>query len=70
MRHPGYVGTLLFELAAPLMLGSWWAHIPGGLVALLFITRTALQDKMLLAELDSYTANTQHVRYRLFPGVW
>ena len=31
VRHPGYVGTILFELAVPAMLGSWWALIRGGL---------------------------------------
>ncbi len=70
VRHPSYVGGILFELAAPIMLGSWWALIPGGLDAVLFVIRTALEDKTLQAELDGYPAYTERTRYRLVPGVW
>lgn len=70
VRHPGYVGTIAFELATPIMLGSWWALIPGGLAALLFIVRTALEDKILQSELPGYREYTQGTRYRLVPGVW
>ena len=70
MRHPGYLGTILFELAAPVMLGSWWALIPGGLVALLIITRTAFEDKTLQKELDGYQEYAHRVYYRLLPGIW
>jgi protein-S-isoprenylcysteine O-methyltransferase Ste14 len=36
VRHPGYVGQILFELATPIMLSSWWALIPGGFATLFF----------------------------------
>ena len=29
VRHPGYAGTILQSLGIPLLLGSWWALIPG-----------------------------------------
>jgi protein-S-isoprenylcysteine O-methyltransferase Ste14 len=70
VRHPGYVGAVVQSLAAPLLLGSLWALIPGGLAALLIIVRTGLEDRMLLEELDGYVAYSQQVRYRLLPGVW
>ena len=70
VRHPGNVGTILFELATPVMLGSWWALIPGGLSALLSVVRTALEDKTLLDELDGYREYAERTRYRLLPGVW
>lgn len=70
VRHPGYVGTILFELATPVMLGSWWALIPGGLSALLTVIRTALEDRTLHEELDGYREYAQWVRYRLLPGIW
>ena len=69
VRHPGYTGTIASELATPIMLGSLWALIPGGLAALLFVVRTALEDKTLLEELDGYKEYAQRVRYRLLPGV-
>lgn len=70
VRHPGYVGTILFELAAPVMLGSWWALAIGGLAAILFVVRTALEDRMLGVKLGGYRSYASRVRYRLLPGVW
>jgi len=70
VRHPGYVGTLLQDLAIPLALGSWWGLIPAGLVAALVILRTALEDRTLQAELPGYREYAQRVRYRLIPGLW
>ncbi len=70
VRHPGYSGTIAFELATPFMLGSLWALIPGVLVVLLTIVRTALEDRTLQEELEGYPAYARRVRYRLLPGVW
>jgi protein-S-isoprenylcysteine O-methyltransferase Ste14 len=70
IRHPMYVGVILFALCTPLFLGSWWAMIPAGVDVILFILRTALEDKMLLAELEGYKDYAREVRYRLLPGVW
>jgi protein-S-isoprenylcysteine O-methyltransferase Ste14 len=70
VRHPGYVGSILSQIATPLILGSAWAFIPAGLAALLFVVRTALEDKTLLEELDGYKEYAGQVRYRLLPGVW
>ena len=70
VRHPAYVGGIAIYLATPVMLGSLWALIPGGLTAVPMIVRTVLEDKTLLNELDGYKAYAVHVRYRLLPGVW
>lgn len=70
VRHPGYVGTILFDLAVPVMLGSLWALAVGGLIALLIVIRTVLEDRTLLAELDGYPDYASKVRYRLVPAVW
>ena len=70
VRHPGYVGVVLFELAVPIMLGSLWALAVGGLIASLIVIRTALEDRTLQTELDGYPDYTRRVRYRLVPGVW
>ena len=70
VRHPAYVGMILVMLAAPVMLGSWGALIPGTISAVLMIIRTLLEDKTLQAELPGYIEYTQHVRYRLVPGIW
>lgn len=70
LRHPTYLGTVLFELASPIMLGSLWALIPGAISALLFIIRTALEDRDLKNELDGYGEYAEQVRFRLIPGIW
>lgn len=70
VRHPGYVGAILFQLATPIILGSWWAMVPSGLAAGLYVVRTALEDETLHEELAGYKAYAQEVGYRLLPGVW
>ncbi len=70
LRHPGYAGNVLNGLTTPLLLGSWWALVPGALVSLLFIVRAALEDATLQKELEGYAAYAQRVRYRLVPGLW
>ena len=70
VRHPGYVGGILFGLSAPLMLGSWWALIPAAIAALMLVVRTYLEDETLQDELAGYAEYTRLVRYRLLPGVW
>jgi protein-S-isoprenylcysteine O-methyltransferase Ste14 len=70
VRHPGYVGGILYQLATPFLLGSWWALIPMILSVPLYIVRTALEDKTLQDELDGYAEYAQQTRYRLLPGIW
>jgi protein-S-isoprenylcysteine O-methyltransferase Ste14 len=70
VRHPGYLGYIITWLSAPLIMGSWWALIPAGLAGMLFVVRTALEDRTLHAELAGYVEYARQVRYRLLPGVW
>jgi protein-S-isoprenylcysteine O-methyltransferase Ste14 len=70
VRHPAYVGAIVYELAVPLLLASWWSLIFGGIGAILLVIRTILEDQTLLAELNGYNDYAQKVRYRLLPGVW
>lgn len=70
VRHPGYVGFMILNLSTPLILGSLWALIPGTILTILFLIRTALEDKTLQNELEGYKEYAQKVTYRLIPGVW
>lgn len=70
IRHPGYAGIILFMLASPLALGSLWALIPAGIVIVVLVIRTTLEDRTLRAELPGYTDYAQRTRYRLLPGMW
>ena len=70
VRHPGYVGGLLFAVGTALGLGSLWALFPAGIACLLLILRTQWEDQTLQAELPGYREYTERVRYKLIPGVW
>jgi protein-S-isoprenylcysteine O-methyltransferase Ste14 len=70
VRHPGYVGAILSQLATPFLLGSPWAMIPSVASAALYVVRTYLEDKTLREELDGYQDYARRVRYRLVPGLW
>ncbi len=70
IRHPGYAGSIAFNLLVPLALGSWAALLPAlGTIGLLTY-RTAREDRVLLAELPGYAAYSKQVRARLIPLVW
>ena len=70
VRHPAYVGAILYEIAVSVLLASWWALLAGGLNAILLIIRTALEDRTLLGELTGYVDYARKVHYRLIPGIW
>jgi len=70
VRHPGYVGGIVYQLATPFLLGSWWALIPMVVSAPLYVLRAALEDRTLHEELDGYREYAQQTRYRMLPGVW
>lgn len=70
VRHPMYVGVILMWLSTALILGSWWALVPAAIIGAIFVVRTALEDRMLQAELPGYADYARRVRYRLAPGLW
>lgn len=70
VRHPGYIGWILFFLFSGLALGSWLSVLPTLIVVAVTIRRTVIEDKMLHSSLKGYGEYAQTVRYRLIPGVW
>jgi protein-S-isoprenylcysteine O-methyltransferase Ste14 len=70
VRHPMYLGIILLFPCMALFLGSWWALVPAGLIAVLMVVRTALEDRALQAELPGYAEYARRTRYRLLPGIW
>lgn len=50
--------------------GHLWVVIPAAISAVLYVLRTALEDRTLRAELPGYTDYARQTRYRLLPGVW
>lgn len=70
VRHPMYVGAIVMYVATALILGSVWALGIGGLMAALFVWRTAAEDGALRRELDGYEVYAARTPYRLIPFVW
>jgi len=70
IRHPGYLGAIFFSISVPMMLGSWWAVIPGLASVILYIVRTSLEDQTLQDELSGYREFSERVKFRLIPGLW
>ena len=70
VRHPGYAASVLYGMASPLVLGSWWGLLPSLLSVLLLLVRTELEDRTLQKELTGYAEYTSEVKYRLLPLVW
>ncbi len=70
VRHPMYVGGLVFILGTPLALGSLW----GLLMIVLFLPvmawRALDEEKVLTKDLAGYAEYCDKVKYRLIPFVW
>ena len=70
VRHPMYLGVLLFCLGSGPALGSWWSALPLAPVLAVFVRRTLLEDRMLHTELQGYQAYAAKVRWRVVPGIF
>jgi protein-S-isoprenylcysteine O-methyltransferase Ste14 len=70
VRHPAYIGAILYEIAVAVLLASWWALVAGIVCTILFILSTALEDRTLQAELPGYADYAHQVHYRLIPAIW
>lgn len=70
VRHPGYLAMIFVSLADSFIIGSLYSLIPAILAVIVTITRTHLEDRMLLNELEGYSKYAQKIKYRLIPGIW
>lgn len=70
IRHPGYLGGLIFTIATPFVLGSFWGLIPAIITIIFVFGRTYLEDKTLKKELTGYKEYSKKVKYRLIPFIW
>ena len=70
VRHPGYLGMLLSQLAFPLVMNSYWAFVPAGIAAGVLVVRTVLEDRFLSEHLTGYADYTNRTRSKLLPGLF
>ena len=70
VRHPMYMGAMVFYVMSPLALGSYWSVIPAlGMIPIL-IARIKDEELMLEKELPGYLEYKKKTKYRLIPYVW
>jgi protein-S-isoprenylcysteine O-methyltransferase Ste14 len=70
IRHPLYLGGILFCIGTPLLLGSVYGILIGVLGSILITGRIFGEEKVLLEELEGYDEYKKKVKYRLIPHIW
>jgi protein-S-isoprenylcysteine O-methyltransferase Ste14 len=70
VRHPGYLGSVLFFIAFPLIIGSAVSWIGATIGIIGMLVRTYLEDDTLREELAGYEEYVRVVKYRLIPYMW
>ena len=72
IRHPAYVGMILFEIAMSILSDSWWSLLAGRIL-LHTPDRPAYCPggwNISKKELPGYDQYARQVRFRLLPGIW
>lgn len=70
VRHPMYLGALIYLFGTPLALGSWWGLLLLIPFTLALAIRLLDEEKFLSNNLLGYDECRQTVRYRLIPLLW
>lgn len=70
VRHPMYIGTILFLFGMTLWLGSTTTALLCFVPTLILAARITFEERFLRQHLPGYIAYTDRVRYRLVPGLW
>jgi protein-S-isoprenylcysteine O-methyltransferase Ste14 len=70
VRHPMYLGSLVFLALTPLALGSWLALPAFALMVPFFALRLLNEEKVLRAQLPGYSDYCRKTPFRLIPYIW
>jgi protein-S-isoprenylcysteine O-methyltransferase Ste14 len=70
VRHPMYLAAACMFFGAPLMARALLGLVTGALGVAVLIVRIAVEEKLLVAELDGYADYRARVRWRLIPYIW
>ena len=70
VRHPMYLGALLFFIGVPLLTGSYFGLAAACFMILVLGVRAIGEEKMLTEKFEEYKDYKQKVRYRFFPLIW
>jgi protein-S-isoprenylcysteine O-methyltransferase Ste14 len=70
IRHPWYLGLIMWFFCVPLILGSLYSLIPAVVLTLLIVIRTFIEEKTLRESLPGYKEYLAEVKYRIIPYIW
>ena len=70
VRHPMYSAIIMWCVSVIMVFPSPWMALVSGMVAIVIMVRTALEDAMLANGLPGYAEYRDNVRWRLVPFVW
>ena len=70
VRHPTYSAVVLWCASVAMAFQTPLTGAVAGFILVIIVSRTALEDQMLLRSLDGYRAYADKVRYRLVPYLW
>lgn len=70
VRHPMYSAIIMWCVFVIMVFPSPWVALVPGVVAIVIVVRTALEDALLANGLPGYAEYRDNVRWRLVPFVW
>src|SRR5258706_2326726 len=70
VRHPMYIGGLIFLLGVPLALGSWWGLLAFIPITGVIIWRLLDEEKFLVKNLSGYSEYQKKTKYHIIPYIW
>lgn len=70
IRHPFYLGFLLFFTGIALWLESYASVLMVSVLGLILAARISIEEKTLCTALPGYRDYREKVRYRLVPFIW
>ena len=70
VRHPLYLGDVLFFIGTPLLMGSKYGLMLGVLMLFIIAVRIIGEEKVLVEGLEGYRNYKKKVEFRLIPFVW
>jgi protein-S-isoprenylcysteine O-methyltransferase Ste14 len=65
-----YAAMVIFIIATPLLLGSWYGILVGLIFIFILARRAVLEERTLKNELSGYVSYMTQVKYRFVPYIW
>lgn len=70
VRHPMYLGAILYSIGSPMLLGSKYGILLGLIMSFLLVGRIIGEERALVEGLEGYEDYKKKVKYRLIPYIW